>query len=68
MRDPDQRIFALFPVRSHDYAVIIVRYILARALQELLVNSWWEGPRRTARGGWLVRWELETNENTVGRE
>jgi hypothetical protein len=68
MRDPHQRVFALFPVCSHGYTIIIVRYVLAWALQELLVYSWRERPRWAARGGRLVRWKLEADENTVGRE
>lgn len=63
--DLDQRVLGLWTMCSHHDSVIVVRYLLSGALEQLSVYRWGEGPRRTSRRRGLVCRELEADKNAV---
>ena len=65
VRYSHQRAFPRTAIRSYHHAVRVVRYLLARPLEQLRVYGGWERPRWAARGSGFVRGELETDEHAV---
>lgn len=63
-----QRVLARGSVCSHNHAGVVIRYFLARPLEQLCVYGWREGPRRAARRRGLVGGEFETDKYPVLRK
>jgi hypothetical protein len=62
MCDPHQRLLRFFSVRLQWLLPLVVRYILSRPLEQLLVYYGWEREWRASRCRRLICWEFEADE------